>query len=230
VAASGSTERRRPLLLVSLEAFGVACSAVLSVRIFARLGAVVDEPWEVGALVAGAVLGLIAADLVSGLAHWAGDTFFSADTPIIGPALISGFREHHRDPEAILRHGWLERNGMNALAVVPALAAAEIALGPYAAVGAASPCIAGALATLGWALAVTNELHAWAHAAAPPPLVRRLQALGLVLSPAVHARHHDGRFDSHYCVTTGWLNPILDPMVRGRARHDPAPRPERLYR
>src|SRR4051812_4798091 len=38
--------------------------------------------------------GMIGADLVSGLVHWAGDTWGTPDWPIIGPALIRPFREH----------------------------------------------------------------------------------------------------------------------------------------
>jgi ubiquitin-conjugating enzyme E2 variant len=200
-----------------LEWIGVSCATVLSVRAGGRLAAAVDAGWDASAVAAGALLGLIAADLVSGIVHWAGDRFLEADTPILGPAVIVGFREHHRDPAAILRHGWFERNGMNALAVVPALVAADAVLRSATGVGAGWLLLGAALVALSGALALTNELHAWAHAPAPNALVRALQRCGLVLPPAVHARHHDGRFDSHYCVTTGWMNPILDPMVRGRS-------------
>lgn len=221
--------RRRPLGAIALEWIGVIGAAVFSARVAGRLAIAVDDGWDACALLGGALVGVLAADVVSGLVHWAGDNFLAADTPVIGPALIAGFREHHRDPEAILRHGWLERNGMNALAVVPALAVADVVL------AAATPpgpqlFAGGALAALAWALALTNELHAWSHAPAPPAPVRLLQRLRLVLPPAVHARHHDGRFNSHYCVTTGWSNPIVDRMVRGRAGARAEPRTEELCR
>jgi hypothetical protein len=64
---------------------------------------------------------------------------------------------------------------------------------------------------LSYALAVvlTNELHKLAHRTSVPAAVRWLQAHGLVVSPAHHARHHDGH-GRFFCVTTGWLNQLLD--------------------
>ena len=56
----------------------------------------------------------------------------------------------------------------------------------------------------------TNQFHMWAHATSVPASVRWLQRLGLVLSPERHARHHCGEFDRSYCMTSGWLNPLLD--------------------
>ena len=65
-----------------------------------------------------------AADWASGLAHWSCDTFFEEDTPLVGPAVIQPFREHHRDPLAMTRHGFLELNGSNCLRMVVPLAVA----------------------------------------------------------------------------------------------------------
>jgi len=52
-----------------------------------------------------AVLGYLAADFLSGFAHFLADNFGSYDTPIIGPNFIQPFREHHtdRDRRARLR-------------------------------------------------------------------------------------------------------------------------------
>ncbi|HEU4479454.1 MAG TPA: fatty acid desaturase CarF family protein, partial [Pyrinomonadaceae bacterium] len=43
-------------------------------------------------------LSLVLGDLVSGLVHWTADTYFSEDTPIIGPSLVKPFRLHHLYP------------------------------------------------------------------------------------------------------------------------------------
>ena len=59
------------------------------------------------------------------------------------------------------------------------------------------------LACFGIAVALTNEIHAWAHAANTPTWIRRLQRLGLVLRPAPHARHH--LHGGTYCITGGRL-------------------------
>jgi ubiquitin-conjugating enzyme E2 variant len=60
------------------------------------------------------------------------------------------------------------------------------------------------------AVILTNQFHKWAHASRVPWGVRRLQAWRIVVSPSHHARHHEGRGAHAYCVTTGWLNPMLD--------------------
>src|SRR5689334_6658220 len=66
-----------------------------------------ERPWLVLTAV---LLGYLAADLVSGLVHWAADTWGSTDLPVIGPAVLAPFREHHRDQLAITRHGFVETN------------------------------------------------------------------------------------------------------------------------
>jgi len=76
----------------------------------------------------GFVLGMLAADGITGCVHWACDTWGSPRTPWIGPALIRSFREHHRDPRAICRHDWVEVNREPALAA--ALGFALLALPP----------------------------------------------------------------------------------------------------
>ena len=53
------------------------------------------RPWLV---LTAALLAYLAADLVSGLVHWAADTWGSVDLPIVGPAVLRPFREHHVDP------------------------------------------------------------------------------------------------------------------------------------
>jgi hypothetical protein len=40
--------------------------------------------------------------------------------------------------------------------------------------------------------------------------VRVLQKAGFLITPKEHARHHSGGHDDHYCVVTGWMNPLLD--------------------
>ena len=56
----------------------------------------------------------------------------------------------------------------------------------------------------------TNQFHKWAHADNPPWLARPLQRMGLILSPRHHSIHHAVPHDTHYCITVGWMNPLLD--------------------
>ena len=161
-------------------------------------------------IVLGAILaGYVAADLLAGIVHWLADTYGSPQTPLVGPTVIYGFREHHDAPERILQHDFIETNGAAAAAAVP-LAVLALTLPSTA---PASLFIKTALATLTLAVVATNQLHKWAHMPHAPHAVRLLQRLRLVLRPEEHALHHTTPFRTHYCITTGWLN---GPLARFR--------------
>src|SRR3989442_1675451 len=68
-------------------------------------------------------LGIIGGDLVSGIVHWAADTYGSEDTPLIGPSLVKPFRLHHVYPRDICTHGLVELTGNVCILAVPLLAA-----------------------------------------------------------------------------------------------------------
>src|SRR6185436_4539047 len=107
--------------IVALETVAVSLFFVLVALLGARL--VRGAPDGAGAawLILAAVAGYAAADVASGLTHWFCDTFFREDTPGIGPVLIFPFREHHRDPAGMTRHGFLELTGNSCLGVAPLL-------------------------------------------------------------------------------------------------------------
>ncbi len=159
------------------------------------------RPWFVLTAV---LLGYLAADLVSGVVHWAADTWGSPDLPVVGPALLQPFREHHRDPLAITRHDFVETNGNNCLISLPVLGAA-VWLSPGAD-GKGSVFLPAFLGALVFWVLLTNQFHKWAHLREPPPLLAFLQRWHLILPPAHHALHHTRPFTTHYCITTGWLN------------------------
>jgi hypothetical protein len=203
------------------ELAAVAACAGLLAPLAARTAAAIRVPGDLPLALGAALLGCLAADLVSGLVHWLCDTFFSEDTPLVGRALIRPFREHHRDPLAITRRAFLEVNGSNCLATLPLLALAVRSGGA----GSDDPARLFAhvfLVVFAPAVCLTNQLHKWAHAPAAPRAVRLAQRLRLVLAPAHHARHH-GAAGRAFCVTTGWLNPLLD-------RLEVLPRLERTLR
>lgn len=156
---------------------------------------------------AGVLAGYLLADFVAGTVHWIADRHFDPETPWIGPLLIEPFRAHHDDPLSIARHDFFEVLGNNALVAIPAALALCFVPLPESALGH----FAIALALAGTFTAVaTNLFHAWAHAPRPPRFARGLHAIGIVLTPARHALHHRGAHDRAYCVTSGWLNPLLD--------------------
>ncbi len=154
------------------------------------------------------VLGVLCADFATGAVHWFCDQFFNETTPLLGPALIRPFREHHVDPQGMVRHGLLELHGNSAIPVIAVLGAANLS--------ESSPASPGGVALQLWLFFLcassmaTNQFHRWAHAPSVPGPVRWLQRHGVILSPERHALHHGGRFDRSYCMTSGWMNPLLD--------------------
>ena len=192
----------RPRALVLAEASAIAGCALLVVVIAVRLAGALGDPRALGLALAGVPLGWLVADLLSGIVHWFCDRFFEETSPVIGRVLIAPFREHHRDPLAMTRHGFLELTGNSCFGLLPVLVAA--AWSPSGIVVDAA-LVAGALA-----VAATNFFHKWAHALDVPRAVAWLQVLRLILPPAHHAGHHREGHAGRYCVTTGWLNALVD--------------------
>jgi ubiquitin-conjugating enzyme E2 variant len=210
VAGTVVREEQRPFWVKAFDVASVSALVVLLALATARLLHALGAGGPAWVLLPAAVAAVLAADLVSGLVHWTCDRFFAADTPLIGRMLIHPFREHHVDPLAITRHGVFELCGNNALAVLLPVLGIVLAGPPR---GEAS-AIAGHGFVIALALAVfaTNQVHKWAHAAHVATPIRWLQRTRLILSPDAHDRHHRGDFSNGYCVTTGWLNPLLDAL------------------
>lgn len=153
-------------------------------------------------------LALLLADFVGGLVHWAADTYFSEDTPVIGPALIKPFREHHVYPRDICTHTFVSIVGNVCILAVPVLSMCLYLLWitQHGLLAFAILCTSLMVAaTVG-----TNVFHKWAHQENPSAAVRWLQRTRLVLEPRHHQVHHTEPFEMHYCITNGWLNPLLN--------------------
>jgi hypothetical protein len=198
---------QRPTWLSILDRLSVASSAFVWIAALFHLapGWVASSAWL--PLLGGALVGYVLADFFSGLVHWMADRYFDPETPVLGPALIAPFREHHADALAMTRHDFCEISGNNALATIPL---ALLLVYTPVPVGFTAQLLASTVFSLGLSIIATNQFHCWAHVANPPGFARLLQDWGLILSPRQHAVHHDKDHDRSYCVTSGWLNPICD--------------------
>jgi ubiquitin-conjugating enzyme E2 variant len=147
------------------------------------------------------VLCLMLTDFMTGAFHWLEDSYGSADWPIVGPAVIEPNLEHHERPRAMVANSWFE--------------SAKAPLGAVAVIGA------GALAAgvFSWQLGVilllganANEVHKWAHRTRREnsASINWLHDRGWLQTPRHHGMHHGGKKDSHYCILTNALNPMLD--------------------
>jgi plasmanylethanolamine desaturase len=189
-----------------LEVAGIAVflglASYLSVRIFASIKATPDFL----AVAACILVAFLAADLISGPAHWAADTLFTETTPLIGKHFIKPFRDHHVDPKAITRHDFIETNGNNCLANLPLLGGLAPVLPEETGIGF---YLCSVVVFITWFLFGSNQFHKWAHADQAPRLVRTLQRWHFILPPVHHDVHHMAPHDRHYCITVGWMNPVL---------------------
>ncbi len=108
---------------------------------------------------------------------------------------------HHRDARYFTRHSWFHSSWDLACLGLVVLASAWLR---------------GQLTWEVWLVVVlganANQMHKWAHRspAENGPVISLLQRIRLIQTPCHHSRHHTDPKNSHYCVLTNVLNPILD--------------------
>ncbi|MFV8756471.1 fatty acid desaturase CarF family protein [Nannocystaceae bacterium ST9] len=192
-----------------LEVAAVLTFLLASVKIAVDIGQGVQAhgSWALAVVVL-LPLGYVAADLFTGFFHFFADNFGSERTPILGPAFIFRFRQHHGDPKLICRLSFRELNGSHILCSMPFVIPLALA------VPISTTAWGLALGTFGWSMmffsVFTNQIHRWAHDDNPPFWVRPLQRTRILLSAEHHDVHHHLPHDVHFCITNGWLNVQLD--------------------
>ena len=147
-------------------------------------------------------------DFLSGFVHWAADTYGTEKTPVVGQSLIKPFRLHHLYPRDICVHNLATTVGNTCILAVPVLGFCVYLLwiiehGLLAFIILCTTLMAASTVA-------TNLFHKWAHQESISKGVRLLQRMRLVLDPDHHELHHTQPFDKHYCITNGWLNPLLN--------------------
>ncbi len=150
---------------------------------------------------------VLAADFLTGLMHWAEDTWLSLGrSEFMDRVIVRDNIEHHRRPGSIRAGTYWQTNGV-------CIVLAGIAAGAFAIfhVHAWEPYLVALL------LSHSNQVHRWAHSSNVPRVVRALQSVGVLQSPAHHARHHKNPFASHFCAGTNFLNPMLEAIGLWRA-------------
>lgn len=193
-----------------IEIFAIAAFFVLLAITAGRVATgLLAYPWyqALAIVLTTAGFGYVCADFVSGFVHWMGDTFGTEDMPVLGPGFIKPFRHHHVDPLAITRHDFIEVNGNNSIVLMLPLVPL------YFLVPAADSLwqiyVLSFFVVFSLGIFMTNQFHKWSHMDEPPALVSLLQRHSLILSPTNHDIHHTAPYDTYYCITCGWLNPIL---------------------
>jgi ubiquitin-conjugating enzyme E2 variant len=135
------------------------------------------------------------------LLHWLEDSYGQPHWPITGKWITAPNILHHQAPSAFTENSWLR--------------SADVLL----VIGAVIIGVAWLVGMLTWqfllfvAIGVNaNEIHKWNHLPRKKrgKLVVALQDARLLQSAKHHGKHHVGSKDTHYCVVTNVLNPVLD--------------------
>lgn len=143
---------------------------------------------------------LLAADFITGLLHWAEDTWLApGKSALLDRWIVNDNIEHHRSPGKIRAgHYWQT----NRVCIVMAFVAAAIC--------ATFGVHAWEVYAVLFLLSQSNQIHMWAHSSQPPRLIAFLQRLHLLQSARHHAKHHKSPYAVRFCTMTELLNPVLD--------------------
>ena len=143
---------------------------------------------------------VLVADFVTGIFHWAEDTWLApGQSTFLDKYVTQDNIDHHAHPGKIRAgHYWATNR------VCIALAAVVAAILLLFQVHLWEPYFVLAI------LSQSNQIHMWSHSSRAPRFVQFLQRYGILQSPKHHAIHHKAPYASKFCTVTEFLNPVLD--------------------
>jgi hypothetical protein len=163
-------------------------------------------------IIPSALLGILTADLASGIVHWGADTWGSVDMLFIGRNFLRPFREQHIDPTSRTRHDFIETNGDNFAVTVPYLLYMAYKFAYWNEIDIRRIYnFEVYMFLLAIFVSMTNQFHKWSHTYfGLPSYIIFLQRYHIILPRKHHRLHHVVPHDTYFCITTGWLNRPLE--------------------
>jgi hypothetical protein len=149
------------------------------------------------------VIGVILlADFISGVFHWLEDSFWSPETFILGKWIVVANLAHHKNGQDFIQKNYLESSWDLLLLGITIVSIAY-----------SLNCLTWEITLFAVIIANANQIHKWAHITRPqnkPYLINLLQKCYVLQRTQHHGQHHRSPNNSHYCIITNALNPILD--------------------
>ncbi len=152
-------------------------------------------------------------DVITGITHWALDTYGSEETPYLGYVLIKPFRMHHEHPTYMVQFDDAPTIANSAAGATPL----QLIAWYVATLGGWWSIIALLFMIAFFGAVATNLFHKWSHMDTPPAFAKALQRCHLILTVEHHDLHHISPHKTAYCITNGWMNPLLDTIHFWRA-------------
>lgn len=140
------------------------------------------------------------ADFVSGFIHWVEDIYIKPGMRFFHQIAVDNAL-HHTQPRAFLKKNWWQSSWDIALLSLMLIV------------------IAWWLDSLNWQVVLfavlstnANQIHKWSHqnSQEKPTWVKWLQDNHILQGARQHGKHHTGEKNTHYCVMTNLLNPVLE--------------------